>query len=263
MRKSVSILLFLFLFLLFSACAVLEDRVNCLCTLSLDIGNAYLACPSSRLLLKLSSEKNSYREDIAMEREKEELEFEVDKGRVGISALIGLEQNELKNGCVVIKEGWGCDRIYTSLSSVMAEGERCEASLLPHKQHSVIDLQFSPETDFGAAGALKVTVESNVSGFDIENESPLPGIFRVEAAKVGERHFRVVLPRQIDNSCKMTVIQGAKATELALGEYLERSGMDWKKDNLDDAGVYIGESEAEVEVEIIEWENIDYQDVSF
>ena len=103
-------------------------------------------------------------------------------------------------------------------------------------------------------------------GLDMNDLTPLPGLFCVEQSPVIDihsksQHFVFDVPRQIDDSLMLEMVVESSGLSPVytydLGKRLMESGVDWNKPSLDDVYVNIEYMDNKFVFEIQNWDKIE------
>jgi hypothetical protein len=148
----------------------------------------------------------------------------------------------------------GCDCPDTYLMSKMLD-TRCDELKLPvelHKSYCKLTIHYRNET----SKRYSLKVLSPVSGFLYDGSpSVLPSaVFDFEMKVKGDGDCSVRLPRQMDASLMLNVNYKQKVLRsFALGEFIEESGYDWTKEDLEDLDVTIDYTATSVSFTVGKW----------
>lgn len=112
----------------------------------------------------------------------------------------------------------------------------------------------------------RVRIRGDVMGIDMNDLTPLPGLFCVEQSPVIDihsksQHFVFDVPRQIDDSLMLEMVVESSGLSPVytydLGKRLMESGVDWNKPSLDDVYVNIEYMDNKFVFEIQNWDKIE------
>ena len=113
-------------------------------------------------------------------------------------------------------------------------------------------------------GYLFLVDKATWDGFDAATLAPHGGAFVFAPDTLSRNKFLIRVPRQADESMKLTVRTAFFPKTYPLGEYIAESGFDWQKESLDDAMIFIDKATVKVEILTKEWDNgTDYGTVEF
>lgn len=241
------------LFLLLS-CSVKESRDSCPCLLVLDFRQCAGLVPSEADLLVESSGRTIWKDVVDLSGQSEYsvnvprsvLHLRVWSHDDGLSTDEGLE----------IPLGQDCPEVYMHDVDVPTFEETVTDTVLMRKNHCVMHIKTVGGEDF----PFDMKVTGNVSGYD-RRGNPKRGRFECVPDQ-GEDCFRVVLPRQTDDTLMLQLEgDGVTCRAFALGQYLLAGGYDWSSPDLEDVTVKVDYALTEIRVVVNGWESVYAYDV--
>ena len=243
-----------------------------LCLASCSIKTDRTACPGLvRLtatggdedLMQVFAEGTSscYEGQISKAGGKAELSFEIERGPLLLSVMSGLHNCGLADNKVMIGQGGEMDEIYAVSDSLGIYSDIVEVSFVLHKQFALLYLTIIESESASYPYYVKVT--GDVCGMDYTDMSPVRGPFsKLIRPVIGEYHV-ICLPRQADDSLglefydrDLTKARDAPVDKIALGDYIRAAGYDWSREDLEDLYVNVDYTNANVSVQIRDWEMI-------
>lgn len=242
-----------------AGCSIKENREDCPCRLTLDMGSVCVKSGDSLDLIIFSDTTIVCRMKLDSASLREDLVIEVPRRTLRLMAWCGGDGMTGRNG-LVIPVGRSCPKVYTHASDVTANCEETCDTLKMHKNHCVMSIGFLYDWE----GDVEFTVQGNVFGYD-RFGSPLEGAFAAPAVMMpekGEGVHQVVLPRQCGGELTLTVEgAGGKPRTFRLSNYIEAVGYDWTKTDLDDLKVTIDMVNTTVSLSVSGWDEEFFFDV--
>ncbi|MBR5015084.1 MAG: hypothetical protein IKY16_10865 [Bacteroidales bacterium] len=313
--------------LFLSSCSIKEDRDVCPCWMTVDLSDVAESrwkSPESRsnvaenVLLRLRGNSDedevgySYQVTEAVKPDVGALEYEVPRGSVGVSAVAlgneipgragydgksarydgGMPDRVGHDGIV----GYDGDEIRVPVSEQMDSlygffkmyHTRCESVLCDvelHKEFCTVSFTLGED---GYSSPYRIEVWGNVAGVSAWDLMPVLGEFRY-APMQKNGVYRVRVPRQVDNSLELVMLEipdqvgydgeeipgqvgydGERAGDdgervvvdrLPLGEYIARSGYDWTAEDLDDVNVALDLEMQQVMITVSGWDGVVVMDI--
>lgn len=241
------------LFPIFVACSVLEDRTQCPSRLHLDLtDSANMGCDS--LLLTVSSTLFSKWEVVGKADFVSDFVVIVpDRNGVYVNAIDNAVSSYDKDGSFRIPKGEECPEAYMFSSWCDTSGEDVGEYVRLRKNYCGVSLHFKSED----ADVYDVSVYGEICGYSITGE-PEKGdfVFRPEFPDGAFCYFR--LPRQVDATLRMGIFApDGSERYFALGNYIEDSGYNWQKEDLDDMVINIDYASTAVAISINGWKTVE------
>lgn len=239
---------------LLASCSVKEVRDACPCLLVLDFAEYGDAVPMAADLL-ISDEDGKIWEDVLDLSLPTGYSVYVPKTMLHLHVWTGDEELFSEEG-MNIPSGCDCPEIYMYHANVVAAGETVTDTVRMRKNHCVMRIRTEGEGDF----PFEMKIIGNICGYDGTGE-PVEGKFECAPDRDGDS-FRVVLPRQTDDSL-MLMVEGddVSGRAFAVGQYLAAGGYDWTAPDLEDVIVTIDYALTEVRVVVNGWESVYAYDV--
>lgn len=312
--------------LFLSSCSIKEDRDVCPCWMTVDLSDVaesrwkspevqsniehqdVIKSPESRsnvaenVLLRLRGNSDEdavdyeYQVTEAVRVDVGALEFEVPRGSVGVSAVAFGNEIPGRAGYDDKSAGYDGDEIRIPVGEQMDSlygffrmfYTRCESVLCDvelHKEFCTVSFTLG---DDGYISPYDLEVWGNVAGVSPWDLMPLEGDFRF-APSQEDGVYRVRVPRQVDNSLELVMLEipgqvgydceeipgqagydGERAEDvgervvvdrLPLGEYIARSGYDWTAEDLDDVNVALDLEMQQVMITVSGWDGVVVMDI--
>ena len=286
--------------LFLSSCSIKEDRDGCPCWMKVDLSDVaesrwkspevqssidYHSVTKSlksrsnvaeNVLLRLrgNSDEDAVEYEYQMTEEVKvsvgALEYEVPRGAVGVSA-VNLARLQVPVG-EQMDSLYGFFRMfYTRCESVL-----CNVEL--HKEFCNISFTLG---DKGYVSPYDIEVWGNVAGVSAWDLMPLEGDFRY-APVPEDGVYRVRVPRQVDNSLELVMLEISRQARnnngempgqagyngemavvdrLPLGEYIARCGYDWAEEDLADVSVALDLERQQVMISVSDWDGVVVMDI--
>lgn len=243
-----------------SSCSVKENRETCPCYLKVSLAENQAVPADANIGLLGWNDAEMFRAGIRVPDFDPYWERGIHKGHFLLSAFRGVEKAKNEGHRVTIPLGEQSDSLYAYHSEVDASGEIAYAEISFRKQFCTVhlDILCSP----AEMQEFRFLVEGNTCGFDLLNFEAVPGEFRCEP--VPEKGARVVdfrIPRQTDDSMTVSLFMkmgdGAygKVAAFPLGQYIVRTGYDWKAEELQDIYITIDLVLGQILIMVEGWEN--------
>lgn len=235
--------------LLWAGCTVKEDRTMCPCILVLDMSEVDTLQVKSADLFVTDDDGFLYEEVLGPEDFREDHVVEVPRKPLDLAIWSGAPEIDPKAG-LVIPYGEECPPVRFHLSKMETGTEAVREVVRMHKNHCIMTVQLN-WTDIDLEDIVMI---GNVNGYGPDG-SPSEGgfLFRMDHGDEGD--FRVVLPRQIDDSLIMEVSDRSGAVRrFSIGEYIARSGYDWTEQDLKDITVELDIAFLQVTLVIQGWD---------
>ena len=310
--------------LLLSSCSVKEDRSGCPCWMTVDLSKVaesrwksperqnsteYQMATKSlesrqhiaeSVVLRLRGNSDEDEVDYAFKitetvnTEVGALEYEVPRGSIGVSVIempdrVGHDGIAGYDGDKIrIPVGEQMDSLYGHFRMFYT---RCESVLCDvelHKEFCTVSFTLG---DDGYVSPYDLEVWGNVAGVSAWDLMPLEGDFRF-APVPEDGVYRVRVPRQVDNSLELVMLEIPRQARndnkeipdqvghdgrspvgagddgkrvvvdrLPLGEYIARSGYDWAEEDLADVSVALDLEKQQVMITVSGWDGVVVMDI--
>ena len=308
--------------LFLSSCSIKEDRDRCPCWMTVDLSDVaesrwksperqsnteYQGVTKSlksrsnvaeNVLLRLRGNSDEdaveyeYQMTEAVRADAGTLEYEVPRGAVGVSAVaLGREipgQAGYDGDEIRIPVGEQMDSLYGffRMFYTRCESVLCDVEL--HKEFCTVSFTLG---DDGYVSPYDIEVWGNVAGVSAWDLMPLEGDFRF-APVPEDGVYRVRVPRQVDNSLELAMLEIPRQARndnkeipdqvghdgrspvgagddgkrvvvdrLPLGEYIARSGYDWTAEDLADVHVALDMENQQVMITVSDWDGVVVMDI--
>ena len=233
------------------SCTVKEDRTPCPCYLNVSFsGRDAISGPVSLLGW---DEEALFREEVDVEDHDPYWIKPVRKGYLTLSACMGMTASGEQGHAVIIPVGNQADSLYAYHEDVDCTGEMAYARVTLHKQFATVrvDLLKSP----AQMRELGFSVEGQSCGFDLLDHRPVEGAFHYSVPQVNARTMDFRIPRQRDDGLTLDIRRGEEHIgRFPLGEFIRRTGYDWKTEDLQDIFITIDLVLSEATVSVEGWE---------
>ena len=261
MKKIIPV--FLSLLLIFSSlsgCTVKEDRSNCPCRLIVDMSEVKnTAC--NDILVSVFVNKGIVRNEKFFAGDiPDTFAIAVPKKEIFVgcfSACDYLSEDVYVSGCtsdiLSIPEGNDCPEVWMFCDAMYISSESVEYKMKLHKNYCKLNIKLRVE---GENYPFLFGIEGTVAGYGAFGK-PKTGLFSVRK-RAGKDGFVVInLPRQYDNSLKLSIIDGLDVIrEFAIGEYIAESGYDWQNEDLRDVDMELDFSKTTISLKIDKWSRV-------
>lgn len=150
-------------------------------------------------------------------------------------------------------------QLYAANREIICESDVTELKLKLEKQYCRLNVMV-------VGLDCRVRIRGDVMGLDMNDLTPLPGLFCVEQSPIIDihrksQHFVFDVPRQIDDSLMLEMVVESSGLSPVytydLGKRLMESGVDWNKPSLDDVYVNIEYMDNKFVFEIQNWDKIE------
>lgn len=238
-----------------AACCVLEDRDRCPCRLRIDLSGI----PESDITLFLSLPDGSWQDVCSLTLPLEnELTRAVPKGTVDVMAVCPKPSGSPVGNGWEIPPGEDCPPVYLGAVRVDTDRETAACRVTVHKCYCRLRFRLAAESETEPF-PFRLSVEGEVSGFS-GSGAPREGLFRYVLPPFDvSGTASVCLPRQRDASLRLEILFSDNVLRtFALGQWLERSGYDWKKPDLDDVELELDYARTRLTVRTEAWEDCIY-----
>jgi len=235
-------------------CSVKEDRYECPCKFTVDIG--FCSDKWNEILLFLWGEDSKILSKTLFPVSVTQETYDIRRGKWPLAVCAGLSESEVEGENVVIGSGGQADELFIYSSLIDATGEYAEAEVVPHKQYMLLTLDLSQYEIPGFFTGVEII--GNVCGINMVSLDPLEGDFRYILSANGSGEYKIRIPRQRDSSLELSLTKdGAHNSSIPIGKYIVQSGYDWGAEDLDDIKVTINLNNAEVVVEVQDWDIVE------
>lgn len=240
-----------------TGCSIKEYRESCPCVLKLDISEVDVSVVKVADLFISGPEGYELADTLTCGGYDGIYEVEVPKGELGLWMYSGAGREYVGDGGLVIPYGEDCPPVYMHVSKVQAYGEEVTEKVSMKKNHCVLNVIVRAEEVF----PLRLEFKGKVSGYDDGGE-PLKGEFMYSAEIGPENSCRVLLPRQVDDSLVLDIIDGTEVVKVfALGEHIAATGYDWSEKDLKDMTLEIDFILSRFSIVVPEWDEVIVFDV--
>ena len=236
-----------------AACSIKEDRTPCPCWLSID----FTKVSQKNVNVAAWGESELFSERIAVKdyQEDENYEKTVPKGYVYTSVVSGERDMQRSGAWLTIPLGHDADSIFAHAASVECFGEFAKDTAELHKQFARVFM--SVEIPEGHAYPYTFTAYSDVAGMDMRDLSPLEGEFKHDL-KLGEDNVCMFcIPRQKEDGGELRIViydKGHAIETIPLAEWIDKTGYNWLKKDLDDIYIGVDYAKAEISITVQGWD---------
>ena len=283
MRSYISLFVMWMVGMLFlSSCSIKEDRDGCPCWMMVEMPDLVGQDGTVVLRLRGNSDEDAvdyeYQVTEAVRVDVGDLEYEVPRGSVGVSAVAFGNEILGRAGYDGLKAGYDGDEIRIPVGEQMDSlygffkmyHTRCESVLCDvelHKEFCTVSFTLGED---GYTSPYRIEVWGNVAGVSAWDLMPVLGEFRY-APMQKNGVYQVRVPRQVDNSLELVMLEipdqvgydGERVVvdRLPLGEYIARSGYDWTAEDLADVNVALDLEMQQVMITVSGWDGVVVMDI--
>ena len=244
--------------ILLLSCSVKEDRTECPCFLTLDLGGIETAALMQQgldsLVVGVVAGTDFYEEaGLALRDNVLEYNLAVPKEQVDVMVACGVGRGGLSTGGFTIPEGDECPAVYLFTDSFMADEGELRRTVSLHKNYCVLSV--SMKTSYNAhARPYRIHLEGSVSGCSMDG-SPAEGFFSCFSSPSSGGLCHLNIPRQRDGSLMLEVHfqDSGEIRSFPVGEYILESGYDWSAPDLEDIQVEMDFSRSGLTFNIYGW----------
>lgn len=235
------------------SCTIKEDRMNCPCKLTLDMG--YCSRKWETVSFDLWDIKPMLTEDFGPDFSGL-VQYDIRRGYWTATAYAGVRDSEVEDGIVHIRTGYQSDKLFAFSGSVDATVDEVLVNVVPHKQYACLTIDLTSYGEYGETFGIELV--GNVAGLNLKDLSPVEGEFDITVEHKDDNIYDVLVPRQMDASLQLLFRRGGEILNtVGIGEYIVRSGYDWAAEDLEDVTVRISYSRTDVVVEVVDWDVCD------
>ena len=241
------------------SCSIKEDRTACPCLLTVDLSrtlDAGITPPSwwdKGLCIALYKNRLCVLQEYYDLRDAQaEYDYRVEKGDVGVTGILGLDEGILSGSEIRYREGCQSDRLYVSSRVVPCYGETARTSLEMYKQFSNIEI--SGLDSFG----YRMEVTAGCDGLDVTERRALSGPFRYVLRCDGDGVCRFRMPRQDKDDLRILLWSdsGKLDNSIPLGAYMTDIGYDWHAPSLSDVSIHVDFVTASISITVGDWTQV-------
>lgn len=240
------------------SCTVKEDRMECPCFLTIDMGGVEAAglmgTGLDSIAVSVRAGEGYYvRKAFHLRDNVLEYNVAVPKSRVDVLAVCGAGQFTSDSDGIHIPDGSECPVLYLGSESFVADAGEMRRSVMLYR--SCCLLTVSMKTSFGARPRpYRISLEGNVSGYMMDG-SPEEGSFHSFSSDSSDGLCHLRIPRQKDSSLLLEVdfLDTGEVRIFPVGEYIIESGYDWNAPHLEDIDVEMDFSRSSLTVAISKW----------
>ena len=249
------------------SCTVKEDREECPCFLTIDLGEvesaSLMGAGVDSLAVAVGAEGDFYvREAFHLRDNVQEYTVAVPKARTDVLVACAAGRFVHDAGGIHIPEGSECPVLYMYAGSFVADAGEMRHTVSLHRNYCVLNVKM--KTSFNAqARPYRVTIEGNVSGCLMDG-SPEEGPFTFfSSSSGGPCHLRI--PRQKDGSLRLVLDfpDSGEVRSFPVGEYILESGYDWNAPDLEDIDVEMDFSRSSLTFSISKWKKTLSYEITF
>lgn len=235
------------------SCSVKEDRIPCPCYLNVSFTDReHIDKPVG---LVGWNETELFRETIDVAEHDPYWVKSVRKCHLWLAACMGIDKAHSDGRYVTIPVGEQADSLYAYHTEVDATGELAYAEVTLRKQFATVHVDILKRASEMADYSFRV--KGGTSGFDLFSFEPVPGEFRFDPVVAqGARVVDFRIPRQSDNSMTIQIwYRGTDVGEFPLGQYIARTGYNWKAEDLQDIYIAIDLVLGQIIISVEGWED--------
>ena len=215
-----------------AGCSVKEERQDCPCRLMLDLSAVDTSLVKVLNVQAVSADGVVFSDTLASPKFDEIYVRNVPHRDVRV-LVWGSHEAEDR---LLIPYGNDCPALYMDAFDADTRGEKYFKKVELRKNHCLLSVNFEGREEI----PYSLTFRGNVNGYDSYG-LPSEGDFSCVVYPGNDGGSMVVVPRQTDSSMLLDVEDPGSSVlkTFAIGEYMERSGYDWTKADLEDAEVVI------------------------
>jgi hypothetical protein len=240
------------------SCSVKEDRAECPCFLTLDLGEVESAGLMGEgldsLVVTIGAEEEFYvREAFRLRDNVREYSAAVPKSMVDVLVACVSGPSRFDPYGVHIPEGSECPVLYLYGDTFVADEAEMRHTVSLHRNYCVLSV--SMKTSFGArARPYRILLEGNVSGYLMDG-TPEEGVFNCFSSPSSDGLCRLRIPRQLDGSLRLEIdfLDSGEVRTFPVGEYILESGYDWTAPDLEDISLEMDFSRSSLTFTISKW----------
>lgn len=233
-----------------AGCSIKENRDECPCRLLLDFSEVDASVIWSADLLVMAQGGVVYAEEVGIPVQDGPIQVDVPRTDLSVNVYAGNSVDPVPGEGMMIPYGEQAPELYIHSSEIDTRKEMVREKVVMRKEHCVVSVKVSDSEGF----PFTLEVAGNVCGYD-GSGLPVQGEFMCGVDGNAVDGFRVVVPRQLDSSLELIVCDGTEVAKIfALGEYLESSGYDWTKEDLEDVTVWLDYSLTYVVLTVQGWD---------
>ena len=240
------------------SCTIKEDRTDCPCFLTLDLGGIETAGMIGEgmdsLVVAIGDGADFYVREAFRLRDNV-LEFGAAVPKTGIDVLVACGNGGFLSdpSGIHIPEGGECPVLYLSGDSFVADGDEMRRTVTLHRNYCVLTV--SMKTSFNARPRpYRIILEGNVSGYCMDG-TPEEGVFHSFSSSSSGGLCRLRIPRQVDGSLLLEIdfLDTGEVRTFPVGEYILESGYDWSAPDLEDIDVEMDFSRSSLTFTVSKW----------
>ena len=250
------------------SCSVKEDRTECPCFLTLDLGGVesagLMGAGLDSLVVAIGAEEEFYMKEAFRLRDNvQEYCAAVPKSWVDVLVACVAGPSRFDPDGVHIPEGSECPVLYLSGESLLAEEGEMRHTVTLHRNYCVLSV--SMKTSYGAwARPYRILLEGNVSGYLMDG-TPEEGVFNCFSSPSSDGLCRLRIPRQTDGSLRLEIdfLDTGEVRTFPVGEYILESGYDWTAQDLKDISLEMDFSRSSLTFTISKWKKTLSYEITF
>lgn len=232
------------------SCSIKEDRGACPCRVIMDFSGVDTSAVSFLNILAETPDGFVYKDVISQDEFGKGKEIEVPRTDVCINVYSGVDESYLSGDGMLIPYGEESPPVYVHAVLLDTRREWLREHVEMKKSHCVMTVRVRNDSGF----PYDISIRGNVNGLDRMGD-PRDGDFQYMLPGTAEEGFIAIIPRQKDSSLRLYVSESGGADRaFALGEYLQASGYDWSKDELEDVTVWLDYSMTHLSLVIRMWD---------
>lgn len=250
------------------SCSVKEDRTECPCFLTVDLGGVEAAglmkAGLDSIAVSVRAGEGFYaRQAFHLRDNVQEYNVAVPKARTDVLAASAGGRVLQDSLGIHIPEGSECPVLYLSGDSFVADAGEMRCTVTLHRNYCMLTV--SMKTSFNAMPrSYRIQLEGNVSGYTMDG-MPEVGCFHCISSRSSGGLCRLGIPRQLDGSLMLEVdfLDSGEVRTFPVGEYILESGYDWSAPDLEDINVEMDFSRSSLTFTISKWKKILSYEITF
>ena len=241
----------LVLLALLASCSVKEDRTRCASILHLDL-RGHEDYEPGRVVVSAWDTRDVLAEDIRADVFGHVRSYPVPRGKLNLSAYSPTRNIRQVGRSLLLDSGKQMDSLFAYGAVLDTDCEELTVTAPLRKQFATLTVTLDGDVIPGS----RLEVHGASIGTGMIDMTPIEGEFLCTVGVDESGTYRVRLPRQ-DATVSLRgeiLLEGGDILDaVEIGDILERSGFDWKAEDLADATIKVDRVRRKVNVIIVEW----------
>lgn len=233
-----------------TGCSIKEDRTQCPCTVMVDFSGIDSVRHGITDILALTDGAVVLDDRVPSARYDELYTFRARRVSTTVDIYSGWTGDSVAGKGFTVNEGEQFPELYLQTEQLDTDKESVSLTAMLHKSFCRVTIDIKSEGDY----PYSLSVTGNACGYTCSGET-VPGAFEYSPIPDQAGLCSVRIPRQYDSSLILRIAEDNDILrEFALGEYIVKSGYDWKAEDLEDVSVEIDYAKADVVFKVNDWE---------